>query len=98
MTVRLNRSTKGTLGKLNIWYPRFFDALALVQKGNLDCIEGRGVVALHRDWQEPWIEHQPRFIRSDCLLLRYAREQKVVRIYAFENPRQSGWCERGVDA
>ena len=54
---------------------------ALLQKGNLDYIAGRGVVALHRDWEEPWLEHQPRFYRSPSAMIRQAEELKIVRLF-----------------
>ncbi|MCL6271073.1 hypothetical protein M3P05_14180 [Sansalvadorimonas sp. 2012CJ34-2] len=90
MLSRLNRSTQATLGKLNAWYPRFFDALALLQKGNLDWLEGRGVVAMHRDYGGPWHEHQPRFVSTNQKLLSFAKQQEVMRVFCFEISR-SGW-------
>ncbi|WP_281648524.1 hypothetical protein [Parendozoicomonas sp. Alg238-R29] len=56
MVSRVNRTDVRTLATLNRWYPNLINALALVQKGNLDVIAGRGVVALHRDCDEPWHE------------------------------------------
>ncbi len=81
MISRVNRTDNRTLAILNKWYPLFFDALALLQKGSLDYVAGRGVVALHRDWGEPWQEHQPRFYRSPNEMARLAREQKISRLF-----------------
>ena len=64
MVSHLARSDARTLAMLNTRHSRFINALALLQQGNLDYIAGRGVVALHRDWGEPWHEHQPRFYRN----------------------------------
>ncbi len=93
MISKVNRTDNRTLVTLNKWYPRFFDALALLQKGNLDYVAGRGVVALHRDWGEPWQEHQPRFYRSSNEMTRFAREQKISRLFwhslATEEARKS---------
>ncbi len=61
MVSQVKRTDVRTLATLNRWYPNFIDALALVQKGNLDVMAGHGVVALHRDCDEPWHEQQPRF-------------------------------------
>ena len=63
MVSRVSRSDTRTLATLNKWYPQFFEALALLQKGNVDYVAGRGVIALHRDYGEPWQECQPRFFR-----------------------------------
>ena len=57
------------------------DALALLQKGNLDYIAGRGVVAMHRDLDEPWFEHQPRFFIGPNAMARYAKEQRIKRLF-----------------
>ncbi len=81
MISKVNRTDNRTLVTLNKWYPHFFDALALLQKGNLDYVAGRGVVALHRDWNEPWQEHQPRFYRVSNEMTRFAREQKISRLF-----------------
>ena len=40
MVTRVNRSDTRTLATLNQWYPRFFEALALLQKGTVDYIAG----------------------------------------------------------
>ena len=64
MVSRLDHSDARTLAMLNTRHSRFMNALALLQQGNLDYIAGRGVVALHRDWGEPWHEHQSRFYSS----------------------------------
>ena len=66
---------------LNKWYPQFFDAPALLQKGNLDYVAGRGVVALHRDWDEPWQEHQPRVYKRSEDMARSAWEQNISRLF-----------------
>ncbi len=81
MVSRVNRTDVRTLATLNRWYPNFIDALALVQKGNLDVIAGRGVVAVHRDCDEPWHEHQPRFFRGPRDMGRWAKELKVSRLF-----------------
>ena len=81
MVSRVNRSDSRTLPTLNKWYPRFFEALALLQKGNVDYVAGRGVVALHRDWGEPWQDQQPRFYRRSEEMARNAREQTISRLF-----------------
>ena len=81
MVCRVNRSDVHTLPTLNKWYPQFIDALALLQKGDLDYVAGRGVVALHRDWGEPWHEHQPRFFRQPKDMIQYAKAQKISRLF-----------------
>ena len=96
MAIRLNRSDDNTLALLNRWHLDFFHALMLLQKGDLDYIAGRGVVALHRDLGEPWYEHQPQFFRNGRLLLQYAQRQKLERLYFFPNHPEAGWCERNV--
>ncbi|WP_155159592.1 hypothetical protein [Sansalvadorimonas verongulae] len=93
MVSRVNRSDIHTLPTLNTWYPRFFEALALLQKGNIDYVAGRGVVALHRDFGEPWQEHQPRFYKRSEDMARSAREQNISRLFwhglAIEQPEKS---------
>ncbi|WP_281648163.1 hypothetical protein [Parendozoicomonas sp. Alg238-R29] len=90
MTCQLNRSDAHTLTTLNQWYGHFFDALALVQKGDLDYIAGRGVIALHRDQGEPWQECQPRFYRSLHELQRLTSGQNP-RTYLFASPTARKW-------
>ncbi|MTI15133.1 hypothetical protein [Sansalvadorimonas verongulae] len=81
MVTRVSRADNRTLPTLNKWYPRFFEALALMQKGSVEYISGRGVMALHRDMGEYWQEHQPRFFRSVSTLIRYAEENKISRLF-----------------
>ena len=81
MVSQVNRTDVRTLATLNRWYPNFIDALALVQKGNLDVMAGHGVVALHRDCDEPWHEQQPRFFRDPVDMGRWAKELKISRLF-----------------
>ena len=97
MVAKLNCSDHRTLPALNHYYSHFMDALALLQKGNLDYIAGRGVVALHRDWGEPWHEHQPRFYPSRSEVSRYAKSQLSTRLFLFESPRASQWSEEFLE-
>ena len=96
MATHLNRSDANTLAMLNRWYARFIHALMLLQQGNLEAIAGRGVIALHRDLDEPRYKHQPQFFRGGRLLLQYAHGQKLERLYFFANVPDMGWCERSV--
>ena len=93
MASHLYRSDARTLAMLNTWYARFIDALALVQRGNLDGIAGRGVVALHRDWGEPWHKHQPRFYRNLNALRQPDKRRLPTRLFLFDSPAASQWRE-----
>ena len=80
MVVRLERSDSQTLPILNRGYGYGFHALALLQKGNLDYIAGRGVIARSRDLDEPWHENQPHFFRAWREVVKYARRHNIDRL------------------
>ena len=80
MVVRLDRSDSQTVPILNRRYGYGFHALALLQKGNLDYIAGRGVIARSRDLDEPWHENQPHFFRAWREVVQYARMHNIDRL------------------
>ena len=81
MVVRLERSDSQTATILNRRYGYGFHALALLQKGNLDTIAGRGVIARSRDFDEPWHENQPRFFRAWREVVQHARMHNIDRLF-----------------
>ncbi|GAA4647883.1 hypothetical protein GCM10023116_01450 [Kistimonas scapharcae] len=91
MVIKLNRSTCDTLSKLNRWYAQFIDALALMHKGNLDWIEGRGVIAMHRDLDGQWPEHQPRFYRTSGDIVRLAKLEKIDVVFQYKLASMEVW-------
>ena len=92
MVTNLYRAPINTLDKLNRWYGRFFDALALLQKGDLDWIEGRGVIAMHRDLGGNWSDHQPCFYRTINDVLREGRDKRINHAFWHGLPGQEGWA------
>ena len=81
MVSSVRRTDHSTLKILNQWYPQMIDALALLQKGDLDYIAGRGAVAMHRDLNGAWQEHQPQFFIDSKAMARYAKAQCIKRIF-----------------
>lgn len=64
MSCRLLHPDQNTLDFLNRWYREMYEAIFLIELGNLHSIHRARTMAMHRDWGEFWTDHQPRFSRS----------------------------------
>ncbi len=77
MYCRLLHPDRNTLEYLNRWYGKMYEAICLIELGNLHSIQRARTMAMHRDWAEFWTDHQPRFSRSWNHLKALARSLKV---------------------
>ena len=77
MSCRLLRPDRHTLPTLNRWYREMIKAIFLIELGNLHAINCTRAVAMHRDWGEPWTDHQPRFSPTLNHLKALARSLKI---------------------
>ncbi|WP_139117640.1 hypothetical protein [Endozoicomonas atrinae] len=77
MSCWLLHPDRNTLNYLNRWYPEMYDAIFLIELGNLHSIQRARTMAMHRDWGEFWTDHQPRFSPSKKHLRALTRSLKV---------------------
>ncbi len=80
LSCRLLYPDRHTFPHLNRWYLQMHEAIFLIQLGDLHCIQHKQASALHRDWDEPWLDHQPRFSPSWNHLKGLARSRKIEKI------------------
>ncbi|OED43255.1 hypothetical protein ACH42_10560 [Endozoicomonas sp. (ex Bugula neritina AB1)] len=78
---RLLHPDRHTLPSLNRWYSKLYEAIFLIQLGDLHYLQGKKVSALNRDWGEPWVDVQPRLSPSRKHLKSIARSLKITTIY-----------------
>ena len=85
MSCRLLHPDRHTLPALNRWYREMMEAIFLIELGNLHAINRTQAVAMHRDWGEPWPDHQPRFSPNIKHLKALARNLKARDILLNQN-------------
>ena len=81
LSCRLLHPDRHTRTHLNRWYVKMHEAIFLIQLGDLHYIHGKQASALHRDWGEDWIEHQPRISPSMNHLKALSRSLKINTLY-----------------
>ncbi|MCW7551765.1 hypothetical protein NX722_03740 [Endozoicomonas gorgoniicola] len=77
-----------TLPHLTRWYSNLHEAIFLIQLGDLHYLKGKRACALHRDWEEHWVDVQPRLSSSKRHLTSIARSLKIQSILLHD---ADGW-------
>ncbi|WP_263080079.1 hypothetical protein [Endozoicomonas sp. Mp262] len=85
MTCKLLHPDQHTLSHLNRWHSPLHKAIFLVELGNLHCIKGAQVSAMHRDWREHRMNHQVNFARTHQELCCLAKSAKITTLYCYDN-------------
>lgn len=81
MSCRLLHPDRHTLPSLNRWHQHLLHVIKLVELGDLHYLRGPQAFARHRNWGDPWIDHQPRFSPSWNPLKALARSLKVETLF-----------------
>lgn len=85
LSCRLLHPDRHTQTHLDRWYGTMHEAIFLIQLGDLHYIQGKQASALHRDWGESWLDHQPRISSSLNHLKALSRSQKISSFHVNRN-------------
>ena len=80
LSCRLLHPDRHTRAHLDRWYRAMHEAIFLIQLGDLHYLQGKGASALHRDWSEDWIDHQPRISPTINHLKALSRSLKISNV------------------
>ncbi|WP_062262412.1 hypothetical protein [Endozoicomonas arenosclerae] len=95
LSCRLLHPDRYILPSLNRCYRTMAEAIFLIQLGDLHYLKDNQASALHRDWGEDWLNHQPRISPSFNHLSGLARSLKIKTLLCHQNQQ---WLKVDLNA